>query len=350
MLKKKYKIILLVIAALLLFRAVLIGYRIYWSRPATNSKNILFEIKQGDSVRNVAENLQKEKLLKNTLLFRWYFSARALDKKLQIGSFELKPGYSIRALASILTDSNLVEAKFTFLEGWTLREYDHYLENQGVVQKKELEELIGLPGIDYRFNKNFNRPRDFSLRFDFLRDKPTYVSLEGYLFPDTYQINKSTNGTGIVSIMLENFGHKLTPALRQEISNQNKTIFEMVTVASLIEAEASRSEDRKMVSAILWRRLAVGMPLQLDSTVNYVTGKKVSSISLADQEIDSPYNTYKYKGLPLGPINNSSLDSLMAAIYPARNDYWYFLTGKDGKMYYAKNLKEHEKNKERYLK
>ena len=117
-----------------------------------------------------------------------------------------------------------------------------------------------------------------------------------------------------------------------------------------MEAEAREEKDRLLVADIIWRRLAIGMPLQLDSTVNYVTGGKKPAISSAEQLIDSPYNTYKYAGLPLGPIDNPGLESIRATIYPEKNDYWFFLSGKDGVMYYAKNLAGHNENKNKYLK
>jgi UPF0755 protein len=224
------------------------------------------------------------------------------------------------------------------------------LEGKGLFQAEELHEAVGFPAVDYRQSKDLPQLADWPAQFDFLKDKPKYVGLEGYLFPDTYRVYADATIKDIVTKMLENFGKKLTPEMRLEIAKQKKTIFQVVTVASLVEAEARSDADRHLVADIIWRRLAFGMPLQLDSTVNYATGGKKAAISLAEQALNSPYNTYRYPGLPLGPINNPALTALQSAIYPEENNYWYFLTGTDGKMYYAKDLNGHNINKYRYLK
>jgi len=206
--------------------------------------------------------------------------------------------------------------RLTFIEGWDAKDYGKYLKEQGLGEEDSVD----------------------------LTEK------EGYLFPDTYIFNKNYPLKTLIKMMTDNFEQKVTSEMRQEIQKQGKSLASIITVASLVEAEANTKEDRPLVADIIWRRLAVGMPLQLDSTVNYVTGGKNPAISLKDQTIDSPYNTYKFKGLPPGPINNPGLEAIKATIYPVKNSYWYFLTGTDGKMYYAKNLEGHNLNKIKYLK
>lgn len=205
--------------------------------------------------------------------------------------------------------------RLTFIEGWNSRDYEKYLTEKGLWSK----------------------------------DAPDLKSQEGYLFPDTYLFNKNYPLDVLIKMMSDNFETKINDKLKAEMARQKKSMASIITVASLVEAEANTKTDRQMVADIIWRRLAADMPLQLDSTVNYITGGKKPAISLKEQEIDSPYNTYKYRGLPPGPINNPGLESIEAAIYPQKNSYWYFLTGKDGKMYYAKNLVEHNLNKMKYL-
>jgi UPF0755 protein len=147
---------------------------------------------------------------------------------------------------------------------------------------------------------------------------------------------------------LNNFDNKLPPELREEIAKQKKTIFEIITMASVIEKEA-RGEDMALISDIFWRRIGEGIALQSDATVNYATGKYETQPSLDDLEIDSPYNTYKYRGLPKGPIGNPGLEAIRAAIYPKANNYWYFLHTKDGQTIYSRNFNEHKANKLKYL-
>ncbi len=197
--------------------------------------------------------------------------------------------------------------------------------------------------------------KDFSDSFDFLKDKPKDLSLEGYIFPDTYYINKQniTNSGQLeylIKIFLENFKKKLTSEMREEINRQEKTIFKIIIMASMIEKEVKIPEDKKIVSGILWKRLENNIPLQVDATISYITGKKGINISIDDTKIDSPYNTYKYRGLPLGPISNPGLESIIAAIYPETSAFWYYLSTPDGTTIFSKTLEEHNIAKQKYLK
>ena len=210
--------------------------------------------------------------------------------------------------------------------------------------------MAGSPGTIYRGENNPERPKDFSQEFDFLKDKPIYFGLEGYLFPDTYEIAKGESIDNIVRRMLSNFDSKFKQEMRDEVQGQGRAISEIITMASLIEKEVKTLEDKKIVSGILWKRLGVSMPLQVDATIVYLTGKKTTKVSIEETQIDSPYNTYRNKGLPLGPIANPGLDSILASIYPEENEYWYYLSTPDGKTIFSKTLKEHNSAKARYLK
>ena len=150
--------------------------------------------------------------------------------------------------------------------------------------------------------------------------------------------------------MLENFDLKLTLELRQEIASQEKTIFEIVTMASLLEKEVRTLDDRKLVAGILWKRLENKVPLQVDATVAYITGKKTTKVSKEDTEIDSAYNTYKYLGLPLGPICNPGIESIVASLYPQDSNYWYYLSTPEGETIFSRTLQEHNIAKAKYLK
>jgi UPF0755 protein len=191
---------------------------------------------------------------------------------------------------------------------------------------------------------------DYRDKYDFLADIPQYAtSLEGYLFPDTYYFNYGDTAIEVAKTMLANFGEKLTSKLRSEIKNQGKTIYEIVTMASLIEKEAATDTDRKLISGVLWKRLDAGMRLQVDATVLYATGK-TGSVSIEDTKTDSPYNTYMHAGLPAGPICSPSLNSILAAIYPQDSPYWYYLATPEGKTIFSKTLEEHNAAKYKYLK
>lgn len=239
------------------------------------------------------------------------------------------------------------EITLTFIEGWNLRDIGHALEEAGLAPS---EDLFAVTGVPAKQNRRVHEERErLEDDFPFLKEIPVGVSLEGYLFPDTYRLYTHATAADVVRKMLQNFDDKFTPALRAEAARRERSIFEIITMASIVEREARTREDRRLVADVLWRRAAVGMPLQVDASVNYVTGKNVPSISLDDKKVDSLYNTYKYAGLPRGPIANPSLEAIEAAIYPQVNNSWYFLSTPHGEMKYAKTLREHETQKEQYL-
>ena len=192
--------------------------------------------------------------------------------------------------------------------------------------------------------------KDFSTDFSFLSDKPKNLSLEGYLFPDTYEVKKGAGSEDIIKKILNNFDKKLNSDLRTEIKNQGKSIFEIITIASLIEKEVRTFEDKKLVSGVLWKRLESNMPLQVDATIAYITEKKTTKVLKTDTQIDSLYNAYKYSGLPLGPICNPGIESIKAAIYPENSEYWYYLSTPEGETIFSRTLEEHNIAKAKYLK
>lgn len=249
------------------------------------------------------------------------------------------------------------EETITIPEGWNSREIGQYFEGLGKWQSEEFLEVVGFPRVDYRGNKEMPALEDYAEKFSFLSDKPSYYSLEGYLFPDTYRIYSSSTVRDVVYKMLDNFDRKLTPTMRADIKKQGKTIYQIITMASIIEKEApihyqsGGEADAKIISGIFWRRLRNGQALQSDATLSYIFGDKKPQHSGQELEDVSPYNTYRYPGLPPGPICNPGLVAIEAAIYPTKTDYNYFLTPLDSKIViYARSYEEHLRNKYKYLK
>jgi UPF0755 protein len=191
--------------------------------------------------------------------------------------------------------------------------------------------------------------------FDFLADKPDDASLVGYMFPDTYRVYASSTAEEVTYRLLDNFGKKLTLEMRQDIAKQGKTIYEIVTMASLIEKEAAidqggSNNDAKIISGIFWDRIKNRQALQSCATLAYILGVNKPQYSEADTKIDSLYNTYLHRGLPPGPIANPGLAAIEAAIYPEYTDYNYFLTPAGSKqMIFSKTYEEHLRNKAKYL-
>lgn len=310
----------------------------------------LFLIERGQNLFQVGENLEKEGIIKNRFSFDFYVILNRAERKLQSGEYFLTPSMTISEIAQKIISGDTIQEVLTIPEGWNLRDIGFYFENKGMFQAEELWELAGFPAVDYSKAKDLPIPLNFSSDYDFLKEKPKTIGLEGYLFPDTYYIERSEKLEKIIRKMLSNFNKKLAPDLREKIKAQGKSIFEIITMASLLEKEMDNFEDRKLISGILWKRLENDIPLQVDCTITYITGKRTTKISKEETQIDSPYNTYLYRGLPLGPICNPGLESILASIYPEDSEYWYYLSTPEGETIFSKTLEEHNIAKARYLK
>lgn len=335
---------------LILFSIVgLLIWGIYLPQRPFSREELIFVIEKGQGSREIAVNLEEQGLIKSTPIFRLYVAGKGVSRKLQAGPYQLSFSMNVSQMVEKFVVGDVIKEEITLIEGWNLRDVGWYFEGKGMFMAEELFELVGFPLIDYSQTTDLPEPKDFSLDYDFLEDKPENVNLEGYLFPDTYQIGVGESIEEIVRRLLANFDRKLVPDLRAEIENQNKTIFEIITMASLLEKEVRTLEEKKMVSGVLWKRLENNMPLQVDATITYITGKKTVKISKEETQIDSPYNSYKYAGLPLGPISNPGIESILAAIYPEESQYWYYLSLPSGETIFSKTLEEHNLAKAQYL-
>ena len=275
----------------------------------------LFSVEKGHGFSEIAENLEKQGLIKQNLYFKVYVLWQGYSRSLQAGEYLLSSSMNIPEIAKKMVSGRTASITITVPEGFTQR---------------QIEERLGfvLPG----------------------------ENLEGFLFPDTYQFSFNVSGEEAVKKMRDNFERKLRQELREEIEKQGKTIFEIITMASLIEKEVRTIEDKKLVSGILWKRLGINMPLQVDATIAYILeGEKWSFDQMrreigAARNIDSPYNTYIYRGLPLGPICNPGIESIEAAVYPQETQYWYYLSTPQGETIFSRTLEEHNIAIVKYLK
>ncbi len=315
-----------------------------------DAHEVVFEIESGQGVNQVSANLKEAGLIKTTWAFEWYVWLEGLSSKILAGTYSLKTDQSIESIVDIITlgdtDSNIETFKVT--EGWTaLQIAEHYAEIFSNNLNKDGEALIK----DFINTVSESDSRNIipGETYDFIVDKPASASLEGYLFPDTYFVYDDATPAQIIQKMLDNFDLKLDDDIRTKIKNSSLSIFETVTLASIVEKEVDIYEDRQKVADLFLRRIDAGMPLQSDATVNYVTGKDALQPTINDTKVESLYNTYLHTGLPPGPICNPSLSSIAAVANSEPNEYWYYLNAPDGQTIFSKTFEEHKLNKAKYL-
>jgi UPF0755 protein len=317
-----------------IFGVILFWYEVYIPKDFSNFKTIEYKAPKGWGDDEIAIELQKLDIIKSNYAFRLYVILSGNHGKIQAGNYVLSSNMSVVEIVEKFAKGDVVKNEIKIIEGWNLKDIQDYLQEKKVCSNEDFLKIVA---------------KDFANDFIFLEDKPKSLDLEGYIFPDTYEILAIDSCQQIIEKTLSNFGKKLNQKLQDEIIKQKKTIFNIVTMASIIEKEVITIEDKKIVAGILNNRLESGMPLQVDSTINYITGKNHSGALIVDTQIDSPYNTYKYVGLPKGPISNPGLDSILATIYPKENNYFYYLSTKDGITIFSKTLEEHNTARAKYL-
>jgi len=349
--KKIIAISISVIFVILISGILIYNYKI--STPISQTaKDVSFVIKSGEGVKSISADLLAKGLIKSKLFFELYIWKNKFGSNLKAGEYVLSPSLSIKEIVRTLIAGNVASKEKTIkvIEGWNSKEIADYFETEGMFKSDDFLNLTGYPKIDYRENKTLMKPFDYSANYTFLTDKPSYRGLEGYLFPDTYRIYKEATPDSVIRKMLNNFDNKLTPELRAEIKKQGKTIYEIVTMASIIQKEVRNEKDMKIVSGIFWNRIKNKQALESCATLAYILGENKAQYSYEDTRIDSPYNCYMNRGLPPGPISNPGIEAITAAIYPEDTNYNYFLSSSEtGETIYSRTFEEHVRNKAKYL-
>ncbi len=308
-------------------------------------------IEEGLGVKQISSAMQAAGYIHSDYWFRTYAWQRGLEEEFIAGTYVLPETLSMKELLEILTShqATVDSVTVTLIEGWTVSDIAAYIESEVGILSEDFYQLAGYPLGDDRNSNGQTDSFDYSYDYDFLTDKPSAYGLEGYLFPDTYQVVADATADQIIRKALDNFDTKLSERMRSDLAASGMSVYELVTIASILERELLTLEDKKNGASVIYNRLEIGMPLQMDSTVNFVTGGNRPSVTYADLEVDSPYNTYMYQGLPPGPIANPGLDSLIAALYPTDTNYLYFLTDPEGVAYFAATGEGHNQNRALYL-
>lgn len=332
------KSVILIIIALIIYITTTAWYNFQLQTPVDDADTAFQEIGivAGSGVNAIAGQLEAAGLLRSTFAFKWYVRSQDMAPKLQAGTYRLSPDMNIKDIAKVLVTGRALtdEREIKLIEGWTLKDMDEYLAENNVLQ----------PGAFMAAAKD-------RYDYDFLESRPAGFDLEGFIFPDTYRIFNSATAEDIIIKTLDNFDDKLDDELRAEIARQGKSVWEIITMASLIEKEVRSYEDMRLVSGVFWNRIEIGQALESCASLAYILGVNKPVYTTEDTQVDSIYNTYKYPGLPPGPVSNPGLNAIKAAIYPQDSDYLYFLSSNiDGSTKFAESYEEHLENKRRYLK
>lgn len=302
----------------LIIFAIFLIYIFLHTAPKNFPVGQVITIESGESLKDITETLHKNNIIRSSLAFNTYVMILGGEKSVQAGDYLLdkKEGPFNLAKRFVKGEFHLEVTKITIPEGWNIFEIADYL-------KSELINFDNTQFIELAKNK------------------------EGYLFPDTYFISPAAKPETVIKRMSDNFEYRIESM--RALATSTYKFSDVIIMASILEDEARTTESRRIIAGILWKRLTLGMPLQVDSTFSYINGKSTYELTLDDLKIDSPYNTYKYKGLPPTPINNPGEDAIISAITPIKTKYLYFLSSKSGKMYYATTFEQHKRNKELYL-
>lgn len=288
----------------------------------TNKTMTVFVIKPGESLDTIANNLAAQGFIRNKLAFYFTVKRLGIDKKIQAGDFRLSPSMDMNEISQTLTHGTL-DKWVVVIEG---------LRKEEVAQI--MSENLGIPEIEF-------------LKY----------AEEGYLFPDTYLFPNQASAAAVIAIMKNNYNTKFNESLKAQAIQNRLTEKEVLILASMVEREARTDEDRQKVASILLKRYRNDWPIQVDATVQYAVGYDAGekswwkeSLTQEDLNVDSPYNTYKNKGLPPTPITNPGLSSIVAVVKADdATPYWFYISDKNGVMHYAKTLEEHDALVKKYL-
>jgi UPF0755 protein len=297
------------------------------AEPAGRGREpISFTVQAGENANQIAANLEAAGLLHDRQLFVNYVRFHGLDGRLEAGVFLIDPQLNIPEVAATLTRAIAQEVELRFVEGRRHEEMAEYLA---------LLEGTAIDADEFLALAQRQSALDLTA-YDFLQSLPEGATLEGFLFPDTYRVPPDADAAYLVHLMLSTFGRRVTPAMRQGYGVHGLSIYEAVTLAAVVEREAAVPDERPLMAGVFLNRLALGMNLEADPTVQYALGYQPESgqwwkspLFLDDLAYDSAYNTYRNAGLPPGPIANPGLAALQAVAEPADVDYLFFVTDCD---------------------
>ena len=302
---------------------------------------VQFTIEAGETSSTIATRLKRLNLIQEEQTFRLFVRYLGVDDELEAGDYELRRNMNLEEIVARLQHGQSRAATITIPEGWRLEQIAQLSAREGLADEGEFLALAQTGEFDYAF----------------LADRPagSPSSLEGFLFPETYQVSENTDTRGFIDLLLRTFDQRITPDMRQRAQEARLTIYEVVALASIVEREAVVDEERPIIASVYLNRINRGMYLQSDPTVQYAKGYSAetgrwwnSMLQEEAQTVNSPYNTFLYPGLPPGPICSPGLASIQAVLYPAETPYLFFFSKGDGTHAFSETYEEHLENMRRY--
>jgi UPF0755 protein len=303
--------------------------------------SVTFIVDIGETAVSIAERLEEQNLITDATLFRRFLQYNGLDASLEAGEYQLRRNMTMREIAESLQNSQMVEVTITIPEGWRAEQVADLLTSENI-----MDGSVFLAAV---------RQGDV-IEHPLLADRPPGVTLEGYLFPETYRLPAQAGPEDLLARMLDTMQTRLPIGWESMASAQGLSLYEVLTLASVVEREAVVPAERPTIASVYLNRLKEGMYLQADPTVQYAMGYQPESgqwwktpVTLEEYEnVNSPYNTYLYPGLPPGPIASPGASSIAAVLQPAQTSYLFFLGRGDGSHIFADTFEEHERNIQLY--
>lgn len=324
--KKVWKWIIPVLLACLIAGSMVYGL----ARPVNvqASDMVIISIAPGMSTQAIGEELYKQGLIKNILLFRILAKTQGLENSLQAGEYAISKAMSVKEIIGMLARGETAYLQFTIPEGYTIDQIAELLESKKLASAAKFKAYVAA-----------YTPYDYVNPAANVKYKA-----EGFLFPDTYRIAAGTSTEDLAKMMAGQFERQFTPEMKQRAAERGLSIRETIILASLVEKEAKVDSERPIIAGVFMNRLKQGMPLQSCATIQYILGNPKAELTIQDTELPSPYNTYQNMGLPPGPIASPGLAAIKAVLYPADTDYLYFVAYQNGGHLFGKTYEEHLAN------
>lgn len=292
------------------------------------------QVREQMTAADIAAELHDEELIVSPTWFRFIVTATGQGQALKQGEYTIRSHMSLYEIISKLESGKSEAARLVIPEGYTARQIAKEVDRLGIISEADFLAAANRSDHLYAYMEG---------------NRQVSVKTEGFLFPDTYFIHNSDTADDLVKMMLDNFDKHLTQEMKKGIADKGMSIYQFVTLASLVEKEAKFDDDRLLIASVFQNRLQAQMKLQSDASVSYATGTHKSAYDLDEIEYDSPYNTYLHAGLPPGPIGNPGEKSMESILKAPETSYMYFVADAQGHNYFAMTYEDHMKNVHQYM-